>query len=404
MMLNALRALVLFLVVVPAHASIAVPADTLRVMTYNIEDIRTEDLRNPQHPRLQKAAAVIQHLRPDILLVNEMAYDQPGAPGYRAGEPQGLNARRFVENFLATAQADSLQPLRYTAFIAPTNTGLASGFDLDNNRDTVTAVPAAPPPGPDGAPAPQTAEGRAYGGDAFGFGTFPGQYGMALFVREGLEILRDSARTFQLFRWADLPGAALPEDPETGEGWYSEEEEKAFRLSSKSHWDVPVRLPSGAVLHVLASHPTPPAFDGPEQRNVRRNRDEIKFWAEYLSGSEALYDDAGHTGGLTEDAPFVLVGDLNSDPDEGAGRAIRLLLGHPRIGAGEAPRATPAGQEPFPSLDADDTARWGQRADYVLPSENLRVLGAGVWRPTGAFAEEAQASDHFPVWLDVVVP
>ena len=36
-------------------------------------------------------------------------------------------------------------------------------------------------------------------------------------------------------------------------------------------------------VHVLASHPTPPTFDGAEDRNGRRNHDEIRFWADYVS-------------------------------------------------------------------------------------------------------------------------
>ena len=58
-------------------------------------------------------------------------------------------------------------------------------------------------------------------------------------------------------------------------------------LSSKSHWDVPVRI-GNVTLHLLASHPTPPAFDGAEDRNGRRNHDEIRFWSDYLTrGSPA---------------------------------------------------------------------------------------------------------------------
>ena len=37
------------------------------------------------------------------------------------------------------------------------------------------------------------------------------------------------------------------------------------------------------LLDVLAAHPTPPSFDGPEKRNVARNRDEIGFWTAYLA-------------------------------------------------------------------------------------------------------------------------
>ena len=53
-------------------------------------------------------------------------------------------------------------------------------------------------------------------------------------------------------------------------------------------------------LHVLASHPTPPTFDGPEDRNGRRNHDEIRFWADYISPGQSGYivDDEGRSGGI----------------------------------------------------------------------------------------------------------
>ena len=49
-------------------------------------------------------------------------------------------------------------------------------------------------------------------------------------------------RTFQHFLWKDMPGALLPDDPATPApaDWYSPDELDVFRLSSKSHWDVPI--------------------------------------------------------------------------------------------------------------------------------------------------------------------
>lgn len=376
----------------------------LRVMTYNVEDVRTADLQSPSHPRLQRAAAIVQHLRPDVFLLNEITYDQPGAPGYRPGEPVGQNARRFAENFLEVAQADSLESIRYHVFTAPVNTGLSSGVDLDGDGTAVTEVPPVPAAADEGG-APQTAAGRAYGGDAYGFGTYPGQYGMALFVRDGLEVLRDSVRTFRLLRWAAMPGAQVPADTVTGAPFYSDAAWARFRLSSKSHWDVPVRTPGGAVLHVLASHPTPPAFDGAARRNQHRNHDEIRLWADYLTGAGYLRDDSSRGGGLPEGAHFVVVGDQNADPDEGSTRpgAIQQLLEHPRVQAAPVPTADAAGRRAYPDLDPDDTAGWGLRVDYVLPSRTLRVRDAGLWRPPPA-DRAAAVSDHFPVWVDVVVP
>lgn len=61
-----------------------------------------------------------------------------------------------------------------------------------------------------------------------------------------------------------------------------------LRLSSKSHWDVPINIPLDAEasvtkrVHMLLHHPTPPAFDGAEGRNHLRNHDEIRLFADYV--------------------------------------------------------------------------------------------------------------------------
>jgi len=381
------------------------PGANIRVMTYNVEDIRTRDLKRTDHPRLRRAAARIQALAPDVLLVNEMAYDQPGAPGYDPEAGEGQNAHRFVANYLAEPQADTLAGRSYQTVMLPVNTGQPSGYDLNNDGRVVTTVPAVPPSPGDGRVAEQTVAGRMYGGDAWGFGTFPGQYGLALFVHEDLTVLRDSIRTFRRFRWAAMPNAAEPIDSTSGEPWFTPEEWRHVRLSSKSHWDVPVRLPDGSTLHVLASHPTPPAFDGVARRNDRRNHDEIRFWVDYLDGAAYIEDDSSRGGGLHETASFVVLGDLNADPDDPNlfRSAIRDLVGHDRV-QDVRPTASSAPRTTFPSLDPDDTARWGKRVDYVLPSATLTVDTSGVWRPVSSAASGIPVSDHFPVWMDVRLP
>ncbi|MDQ3106173.1 MAG: GAF domain-containing protein, partial [Actinomycetota bacterium] len=57
---------------------------------------------------------------------------------------------------------------------------------------------------------------------------------------------------------------------------YSQAERDVLRLSSKSHWDVTLNI-GGTLVHALVSHPTPPVFDGTEDRNGKRNHDEIRF-------------------------------------------------------------------------------------------------------------------------------
>ena len=182
--------------------------------------------------------------------------------------------RLLRDNFLEVSQSGAA-PIEYPyAFIAPSNTGVPSGKDLDNSGSI------------------------GGGNDAFGFGAFPGQFGMVVFSR--YPIVADQVRTFQNLLWASVPGARLPDDPATAEpaDWYSADELAVLRLSSKSHWDVPIDI-DGRIVHLLASHPTPPVFDGPEDRNGLRNADEIGFWADYVAGVDSswIVDDAGTSGG-----------------------------------------------------------------------------------------------------------
>lgn len=376
----------------------------LRVATFNVEDMRTSDLKNGDQPRLKKLAEVIQRIRPNIIFLNEIAYDGEGYPDTVKGERAGQNAARFAELYLRVPQADDVRGLGFRAFMAPVNTGVSSGFDLDNDGKVTADYPAPPASDAAGNASKQTPEGRAYGNDCWGFGTFPGQYGMALLVDERLEILGEHVRTFRLMPWSYLPGAMLPKSAD-GTGWYSDEELKFVRLSSKSHWDVPVRLPNKSVLHVLCSHPSPPTFDGPEKRNARRNHDEIRFWADYIDNSGSLVDDNSQAGGLWEGSMFVIVGDLNADADEGASmeNPIGLLLNNSKINASVTPTADLA----LAGLDADDTSSFRMRVDYVLPSRAIAITRAGVWRRAPGGSGEGSGkfpSDHFPVWVDLAVP
>jgi endonuclease/exonuclease/phosphatase family metal-dependent hydrolase len=357
----------------------------VRVATFNLKDVRQSEATQTDNPRLRRLAEVIQRIRPNVLLLNEIETIQ--------SDDQASTADLFIRNYLMVPQGDDLRAIEFVSHSPSTNTGIHSGMDLDQSGSFHDTVPP--------KSIRQTPEQRAYGGDCFGFGGFPGQYGMALLVDPRLKIDNDSIRTFQHYLWKDLPDSIAPTNPD-GSSYYSEQAWDIFRLSSKTFADIPIVLPNGTTLHALISHPTPPAFDGPEMRNKHRNRDEIKLIRSYIDGDDSLYDDDGVRGGLDPDASFVVLGDLNADPVDGSslGNPIRsYLMSSNRLATDAEPRSC-VGLE---QLDEMDTSSFRLRVDYVLPSVDCEILDAGVWRH-GALSDEGFASDHFPVWVDLLVP
>jgi len=287
---------------------------TVRFATFNASLNRphagelVRDLSTPDNPQARNVAEVIQRTRPDVLLINEFDHDE-----------QRLAPELFQKNYLSVGQ-NGCEPIEYPFRVfLPVNTGVPSGFDLDNDGKVVKE------PG-----------SRGYGNDCFGYGEFPGQYGMLLLSRYPFASSQ-FVRTFQNFLWKDMPNAMLPKKAD-GSPWYSDEELAAMRLSSKSHWDVALKIGNSTV-HVLASHPTPPAFDGPEDRNGKRNHDEIRFWADALSqrdwqtahggsaGMSYIVDDNGRWGGVFPGDAFVLLGDMNATAIEAYGLKKEYKIG-----------------------------------------------------------------------------
>ncbi|PCD76674.1 endonuclease/exonuclease/phosphatase family protein [Pseudothioclava arenosa] len=334
-------------------------AETLRIASFDPELSRKgpglllQDIRK-QDAQVEAVVAVISETRPDILLLTNFDWDHEGLA---------------LAAFEARLREEGLD---YGYSFAPRpNAGLETGLDLDGN----------------GA----TGEPR----DAQGYGRFTGDGGLALLSR--LPIDAAGARDFSGFLWADLPDAQLD-----GAG-LSDTARAAQRLSSTAHWDVPLRLPGGEALHLWAFAATPPLFDGPEDRNGRRNHDEAAFWLRYLDGDLPVQPAAER---------FVLLGNFNTDPVDGEGRrgALTALLADPRL-QDPAPRSAGGALAANPDQAGDpalDTAAFGGnsgnlRLDYVLPSAGLEVVDAGVFWP----AEEGiatQASRHHLVWVDIALP
>ena len=300
------------------------------------------DLQKAEDAKIAAAVQAVVALQADVLVLTGFDYD--------------------LDQVALTAFRNKLDVagLNYPyQFSSRPNTGLATGLDLDG-------------------------DGKLGGaGDAQGWGRFSGEGGMAILSR--LPIRTEDVRDFSAFLWRDLPGALLFDG-------ITPEAVAVQRLSTTGHWDVPVDLPGGGTLHLLAWYATPPVFDGPEDRNGRRNHDEAAFWVALLNGALPIPAPA---------PPFVVIGDGNLDPVKGDGLSdgILGLIDHPAL-----QKVDQRGET------ADFSAKNGPgrlRVDYVLPSRDLMVVGAGVmWPKAGEPLAEimATASRHRPVWVDIDLP
>ncbi len=259
------------------------------------------------------------------------------------------------------------------------NAGLATGLDLDVNG--------------------QTGEAR----DAQGYGRFAGQGGLAILSR--WPIREAGVTDLSALLWRDLPGATLPVS--MGMPFLPPEVEAIQRLSSTGHWIVPVEAPGGT-LTVLVWSATPPVFDGPEDLNGLRNRDELGLWT-------AVLDQIITAPPLGD---FVLMGNSNLDPQDGDGfnQAMRNLLSDPRLqdprpqSAGAALVADPdqTGDPALDTVDWPDGTPGNLRVSYVLPSAGWEIAGAGVFWPAPddpdapLLGEDGRAAGpHRLVWAEV---
>ncbi len=283
------------------------------------------DLQAGKAQDLTAALQAIQEADPDVLLLTRVDYDA------------GLATLQALNADLGFPHLFALKP----------NTGLPTGRDIDGNG--------------------KLGEAR----DAQGYGWFAGQGGMALLSK--LPIDDAGARNLSDLLWHELPDTLIAaEDP----GF------DVQRLSSSGHWVVPLRK-GGQRITLLAFAATPPVFDGPEDRNGRRNHDEILLWRHLLDGKLAAPAPEG---------AFVILGNANLDPNGGEGLhdAIRDLLQDPRL-------QDPVGHRNQPTAHWRASGPGPLRVSYSLPSEALTVQDAGL------AGTPSPHQPHLLVWVDVTL-
>ncbi|MGY0220040.1 endonuclease/exonuclease/phosphatase family protein [Endozoicomonadaceae bacterium StTr2] len=363
--------------------------------------------------QIRNVAETIQRTNPDVFVLAEF---NNNGNGDNTAAIEG-----FQSNYLSHAQNSAAPAVTYAhKKNFATNTGLQSGYDLDRSGKVGD--------GPN---------------DAWGFGFYHGQYAFSVFSKYPFD--EANIRTFQNFKWKDMPGeknieidqcddaSKIPAGLKCGDAWFPAAAWEKMPLSSKNHVDVPVVLGNKTV-HFLVSHPAPPIFNNVAGHNTKRNRAEVDFWNDYIASETYFYDDKGKTGGLEAGARFVIAGDLNADPLNGDGdrKAITDLLGNSLVNVhATTGNLTPVsnGAEAFIGSDdckyrCSDDAKPAQeprritntsslRLDYVIPSSNLGVKASGVFWPASNeegyhLVKDAKlgvgkgvSSDHRLVWADL---
>ncbi|CAJ1908436.1 endonuclease/exonuclease/phosphatase family protein [Aeromonas jandaei] len=364
--------------------------------------------------QIRNVAEIIQRTRPDVFLLNEFDNDGKGE--------NTADLKAFNDNYLAHAQHSEVTAISYPVLQNfATNTGLMSGYDLNLDGKVNN--------GPD---------------DAWGFGNYHGQYAFAVMSKYPIDTKQ--IRTFQNFKWKDMPGeknpviddcnntkAPIPAGRQCGDAWYADEVWQKYPLSSKNHADVPVRIKTDKgeeVIHFLISHPTPPIFANAARHTVKHNRAEIAFWNDYVKGLNYMADDKGTKGGLAKNAKFVIAGDLNADPQTGDGdlSAIQDLLNNPLMNQAitngtlipvseGGPECVSKGTDCKRNLNRPNPERITNTSvlqlDHVIPSANLNAVKSGVYWPASFEAgyhlvydaklgiAKGVSSDHRMVWVDL---
>lgn len=313
----------------------AAQADSLRIATWHVElerdgpGLLMRDIVR-EAPEVVVVVQTIADVAPDVILLTGIDWDYGG--------------------LALGALADRIGTYPHRLALRP-NTGVPTGLDLD-------------------------ADGYLGGpGDAQGYARFLGHGGMALLSTAPIVLRTDHSGVL----WSDQPGALLFDG-------MTPEAATVQRLFSVGLWEVETHG-----LHLIALSATPPVFDGPEDRNGRRNADELAYATRLLANAPA---------------PFVVLGKPNLDPVDGDGRkdAIAALLRDPRLSDPRPASDGGPGQTPGHRGDPRlDTADWREpdpgnlRASYVLPGEGLEILSAGVVWPEGEGAPR-----HGLVWVDIV--
>ncbi len=269
---------------------------------------------------------LIQKINPDVLILTNVDQD-----------PQ---------NWSADILSQSLKLPYY--FTGPTNRGYQSGHDLDQDE-------------------------KLSANDAWGYGIFRGNHSMVILSKYPIKLVH----SFSNFKWSHLENAIPPTID--SKPYYSDKIWDEFPLFSSGLWQVEI-----ADTTFIIPYLTPPAFDGEVKYNQLRNRAELSWISNYISGASYV-DDTGTEAKITA-MPFAIVGTLNVDPERGNGHkaTIDALLKNPKINDFNENQTT---------VDWRDLELGEMRVSYILPSHHHSLIEQG--------KIEMSASNHDLIWQKI---
>ncbi|MEO0859262.1 MAG: endonuclease/exonuclease/phosphatase family protein [Pseudomonadota bacterium] len=295
------------------------------------------DLQRGKDPQSTAVVNLLAWTEADVLVLLDIDWDLGG---------RGLDA-------LVQRLAEAGQEYPYRVNLRP-NAGRPSGHDLDSNGHLGDAR------------------------DALGYGRFMGDGGLAVLSKHPVGPAADHSGVL----WRDMPDGAARD-------LYPPAILDNLPVATVAQWAVPITV-GNTTITLIPLAAGPPVFDGPEDRNGLRNRDELRFAAR-------LVDDVPHP---------IVIGRANLDPDKGEGHpdALRALLDHGAL-QDTRPEWQDRGQARM------DTVNWQgpgpMRVDYLLADRGLGVRASGVLWPSAddtLFKSVEAAGPSRVVWADLTLP
>lgn len=298
------------------------PGPQLRVATLDVNlsaelpgELATQ-LSGGQDPRAQQAATAIGQSHADVLLLTDFDADE-----------QAL--RIFNDEYLRQAQPDTAEsdyPYRY---VGPSNKGVPSGADLDQDKIVGGAA------------------------DAWGRGEFPGQGSMVLLSKHPID--QERIKTVTELRWADMPDSAI------AEAKLSETVVSAMPVMESGLWDIPVQV-AGQEIRVIAVR-VDRDQDNAHYAQPRRG-DQLNVIGDWVAAADYLRSDNGAKP--PTDGAYVVLGELGQGTAQNSS-VDRLLE---KIGVAE--------------QGVHD------ESNYILPDNELEILRHG---SIGLTAPEATGTE-----------